>query len=73
MAARDGRFGSKVGQIGPQMGQIRDFFRSESESELVSQLKSMRIKIAECLETQLDGFSFFLDLFQFYYFVFVKA
>ena len=26
---RDGRFGSKVGQIGPQIGQIRDFFRSD--------------------------------------------
>ena len=25
---RDGRFGFKVGQIGPQVGQIRDFFRS---------------------------------------------
>ena len=27
--SRDGRFGSKVGQIGPQIGQIRDFFRSD--------------------------------------------
>ena len=27
--ARDARFGSKVGQIGPQIGQIRDFFRSD--------------------------------------------
>ena len=26
---RDGRFGSKRGQIGPQIGQIRDFFRSD--------------------------------------------
>ena len=26
---RDGRFGSKVGQIGPQIGQNRDFFRSD--------------------------------------------
>ena len=26
---RDGRFGSKVGQIGPQLGQIRDFFISD--------------------------------------------
>ena len=26
---REGRFGSKVGQIGPQMGQIRGFFRSD--------------------------------------------
>ena len=26
---RDGRFGSKVGQIGPQIGQIRIFFRSD--------------------------------------------
>ena len=26
---RDGRFGSKVGQIGPQIGQSRDFFRSD--------------------------------------------
>ena len=26
---RDGRFGSKVGQIGPNMGQIRGFFRSD--------------------------------------------
>ena len=26
---RDGRFGSKVDQIGPQIGQIRDFFRSD--------------------------------------------
>ena len=26
---RDVRFGSKVGQIGPQIGQIRDFFRSD--------------------------------------------
>ena len=26
---QDGRIGSKVGQIGPQIGQIRDFFRSE--------------------------------------------
>ena len=25
----DGRFGSKVGQIGTQIGQIRDFFRSD--------------------------------------------
>ena len=28
-SARDGRFGSKVGQIGPQMGQIWGFFRSD--------------------------------------------
>ena len=28
-ATRDGRFGSKVGQIRPQIGQIRDFFRSD--------------------------------------------
>ena len=26
---RDGKFGSKVGQIGPQMGQIQGFFRSD--------------------------------------------
>ena len=26
---RDGRFGYKVGQIGPQIGQIRNFFRSD--------------------------------------------
>ena len=29
VSVRDGRFGSKVGQIGPQIGQIRDFFRSD--------------------------------------------
>ena len=28
-AARGGKFGSKVGQIGPQIGQILDFFRSD--------------------------------------------
>ena len=26
---RNGRFRSKLGQIGPQIGQIRDFFRSD--------------------------------------------
>ena len=29
MWTRDGRFASKMGQIGPQIGQIRDFFRSD--------------------------------------------
>ena len=28
-STREGRFGSKVGQIGPQIGLIRDFFRSD--------------------------------------------
>ena len=29
VSTRDGRFGSKVGLIGPQIGEIRDFFRSD--------------------------------------------
>ena len=29
LSTRDGSFDSKVGQIGPQIGQIRDFFRSD--------------------------------------------
>ena len=47
---KDGRFGSKVGQIGPQMGQIRCFFISDfsafgagAPNALKSDLKKTRI------------------------------
>ena len=41
---REGRFGSKVGQIGPQMGQIRGLFRSAgAPNALKSDLKKPRI------------------------------
>ena len=48
--SRDGSFGSKMGQIGPQIGQIRDFFRSDfstfgagAPNALKSDLKKPRI------------------------------
>ena len=39
----DGRFGSKVGQIGPQIGQIWDFFRSDEPNVLKFDLKNSRM------------------------------
>ena len=41
--SRDGRFGSKVAHIGSQIGQIRDFFRSDLPNVLKSDLKKSRI------------------------------
>ena len=48
--SRDGRFGSKVGQIGPKMGEIQEFFRSDfsafgapAPNALKSDLKKSRI------------------------------
>ena len=35
-------FGSKLDQIGPQIGQIRDFFRSDLPNVLKSDLKKSR-------------------------------
>ena len=37
-STRDGRFGSKVGQIGPQFGQIWDFFRSDFSTFWLAEL-----------------------------------
>ena len=36
----DGRFGSQVGQIGPQIGQIRDFFRSDFSTYWLETLRA---------------------------------
>ena len=66
---RDGRFSSKVGQIGPQIGQIRDFFKSDfstfgsiETNVLKSDLKKYRIcpisgPIWPTLETKLLSLS----------------
>ena len=43
---RDGRFGSKVGQIGPQIGQIRDFFRSDTFGPQIHRAKCTEIYMA---------------------------
>ena len=48
MYIRDGRFGYKVDQIGPQIGQIRDFFRSDF-STFGSTIPAVQSRI-ECRE-----------------------